>query len=230
MEKQFCSEKITNLAKAMLEVQKVIRPALKDSYNGFTQSKYATLNSVMDACSEALIDAGIWVTQYPVPVEGGGSNLGLVTKLVHAESGESQESLLVMPLPKTDPQGYGSALTYARRYGLSAMVGLVTEDDDDANMACKGITLNTPSFTDHDLQKPQLASLKPRVNLPSNNSSQNGVIENLPHIDGITFQQQKAKNGAVYVTATGNVRNKNSILKEAGFKWNAGRKLWWKAA
>ena len=205
-----CSEKITNLAKAMLKVQKQLRPALRDSYNGFTQSKYATLNSVMEACSEALINAGIWVTQYPVPVEDGSSSLGLVTKLVHAESGEWQESLISMPLAKADPQSYGSALTYARRYGLSSMVGLVTEDDD-ANAACKGVS---------DLQKPRIADIKPRQE----------IIENLPHIDGISYQQQKAQDGALYITATGNVRNKNSILKEAGFKWNSSRKLWWKAA
>lgn len=155
-----CAEKITNLAKAMLEVQKVVRPACKDKINSFTQSRYATLKSVMEACSEALINAGIWVTQYPVPVDGDGAQLGLVTKLVHAESGEWQESLLVMPLSKTDPQGYGSALTYARRYGLSAL----------------------------------------------------------------------AQDGVLYITATGNTRNKNGILKEAGFKWNSNRKLWWKAA
>ena len=224
-----CSDKITNLAAAMLKVQKQLRPALKDSYNGFTQSRYATLNSVMDACGEALIDNGIWVTQYPVPVENGSSSLGLVTKLVHAESGEWQESLISMPLAKADPQGYGSALTYARRYGLSAMVGLVTEDDD-ANTACNPTVLNSQNQTIHDLEKPRLAALKTRANSPDNNSSQNAVIEKLPHIDGVSYQQQKAKDGAVYITATGNIRNKNGILKEAGFKWNAGRKLWWKAA
>jgi hypothetical protein len=55
-------------------------------------------------------------------------------------------------------------------------------------------------------------------------------MESLPHINGVTFQQQKAKDGALYITATGNTRNKNGILKEAGFKWNSSRKLWWKAA
>lgn len=96
--KQMCSDKITNLAKAMVEVQKIVRPACKDKVNSFTQSRYATLNSVMEACGEALINAGIWVTQYPVPVDANVSQLGLVTKLVHAESGEWQESLIVMPL------------------------------------------------------------------------------------------------------------------------------------
>ena len=91
------------------------------------------------------------------------------------------------------------------------MVGLVTEDDD-ANAACKGVS---------DLQNPRIADIKPK---------QNAVIENLPHIDGIIYQQQKAQDGALYITATGNTRNKNGILKEAGFKWNSSRKLWWKAA
>jgi hypothetical protein len=224
-----CSDKITNLAKAMIGVQKVIRPALKDSFNNFTQSRYATLNSVMEACGEALINAGIWVTQYPVPVEGDGSQLGLVTKLVHAESGEWQESTIVMPLAKADPQAYGSALTYARRYGLSAMVGLLAEDDD-ANTACQGSGAGTRNLTVPEPQTPRIANINGRKDDFTNNSSQNAIIENLPHIDGVTFQQQKAKDGALYITASGNVRNKNSILKEAGFKWNAGRKLWWKAA
>ena len=220
MFKQMCSEKVTNLAKAMILVQEKLRPALKDSYNGFTQSRYATLNSVMEACGEVLIEAGIWVTQYPVPVDGDGK-LGLVTKLVHAESGEWQESLIVMPLAKCDPQAYGSALTYARRYGLSAMVGLVTEDDD-AQIACaKGITYGEQNHALQGTPSPDIAGEKFR---------QNASIDNLPKIDGIKYQQQKAKDGSVYITASGNTRNKNSILKEAGFKWNANRKLWWRAA
>ena len=220
MNMTMCSDKINNLAKAMLDVQKRLRPAVKDNYNGFTQSRYATLNSVMEACGEALIDAGIWVTQYPVPVDGD-SKLGLVTKLVHAESGEWQESLIVMPLAKCDPQSYGSALTYARRYGLSAMVGLVTEDDD-AQLAChKGITYGGQNQGNQKQQSPCIAGEKSR---------QNVLIDNLPKIDGIEYQQQKSKDGSVYITASGNTRNKNSILKEAGFKWNASRKLWWKAA
>ena len=73
------------------------------------------------------------LTQYPVPVEG--ENLGLVTKLVHAESGQFQASLAVIPLAKTDPQGMGSAFTYGRRCALSAMLGIITEEDDDGNAA-----------------------------------------------------------------------------------------------
>ena len=81
----------------------------------------------------ALLDNGILLTQYPVPVEG--SNLGLVTKLVHAKTGQFQASLAVIPLAKPDPQAMGSAFTYGRRYVLSAMLGIVSEEDDDGNAA-----------------------------------------------------------------------------------------------
>ena len=223
-----CSEKVTNLAKAMILVQKKLRPAVKDNYNGFTQSRYATLNSVMEACGEALIEAGIWVTQYPVPVDGEGK-LGLVTKLVHAESGEWQESLIVMPLAKNDPQSYGSALTYARRYGLSSMVGLVTEDDD-GNMASRGVVQEAPNQV---VMRGENSTMCPKNQTKISNgikSKQNNFMQNLPKIDGVEYQQQKAKDGTFYVIASGNTRNKNSILKEAGFKWNASRKIWWRAA
>ena len=127
------SQEITELAKAMLKVQAELQPALKDRENTFSKSRYATLNSVMDACRDALITNGIWLVQHPVPLEIG--HLGLLTKLVHTESGQWQSALMTMPLPKADPQGYGSALTYARRYSLSALVGIVTEDDDDGEGA-----------------------------------------------------------------------------------------------
>jgi len=210
--KQMCSEKIINLAKAMITVQKVIRPACKDKMNSFTQSRYATLNSVMEACSEVLINAGIWVTQYPVPVDGNGSQLGLVTKLVHAESGEWQESLIVMLLAKADPQAYGSALTYARRYELSVMVGLLAKDDDE-NMACQG---SIAGARNHKKRTSLMIPLK--------------IMFQEIYLISTESLTSKTQDGALYITATGNTRNKNGILKEVGFKWHSSRKLWWKAA
>ncbi len=128
MEVTLSSENVTELAKSMINVQRELVPALKDGTNDYTQSSYATLKSVMEVCKSILISHGIWLTQYPIPVAGG--NLGLVTKIVHAASGQWQSSLIEMPLSKNDPQGYGSAITYARRYGLSALIGIITEDDD----------------------------------------------------------------------------------------------------
>lgn len=124
----YCSDKITNLSKALLNVQRNLLPALKDGTNPFHKSKYATLNSVMESCRNTLIENGVLLTQYPVPVDG--ENLGLVTKLTHCETGEWQASLAKVPLAKNDAQAFGSAITYCRRYALSAMLGIVTEDDD----------------------------------------------------------------------------------------------------
>ena len=126
---EYQSENITDLAKALLNVQRTVQPVTKDAENPFTKSWYASLNSVMDACRDALIENGIWLCQYPVPVEQPNA-IGLVTKLTHAESGQWQSSLAVVPLPKADPQGMGSAITYARRNAPTAMLGMVTEDDD----------------------------------------------------------------------------------------------------
>ena len=123
----FCSEEIGKLAQALLKVQRQLQPALKDADNPFTKSRYATLNSGMVSCRQALLDNGIWLCQYPVPVESG--CLGLVTKLTHAESGQWQASLAVVPLPRADPQGVGISMTYIRRYALSGMLGIVTEED-----------------------------------------------------------------------------------------------------
>lgn len=133
MEYTFCSENITELSKALLGVQKNLQPAIKDATNPFCKNRYATLNSVMDSCRSALLENGILLTQYPVPVEG--ENLGLVTKLIHAESGQYQASLAIIPLAKPDPQAMGSAFTYGRRYAISAMLGITAEEDDDGNAA-----------------------------------------------------------------------------------------------
>lgn len=86
MDYAFCSPQITELSKALIAVQKNLQPAIKDATNPFCKNRYATLNSIMDSCRDALLDNGILLTQYPIPVEG--ENLGLVTKLVHAESGQ----------------------------------------------------------------------------------------------------------------------------------------------
>jgi len=105
------SQDTTELAKALIKVQRQLQPATKDANNPFTKSRYATLNSVMDSCRDALLSNNIWLCQYPVPAEPG--YLGLVTKLTHAESGQWQSSLAVVPLPKADPQGVGISMTCA---------------------------------------------------------------------------------------------------------------------
>lgn len=202
------SSDIAELAKAMVKVQLALNPAFKDAENPFVKNRYATLNSVIDACRDALTTQSIWVAQYPVAAEAG--HLGLVTKLVHGDSGQWQSSMMVMPLPKNDPQGYGSALTYARRYGLATLVGMVSEADDDAEAAM------------------------PRRNKPNRRNTLQAnapdPLAGLPRIDGVEYRTVTANNGKPCITASGNVRDKRPLLQEAGFRWDGNRKLWWRYA
>ena len=226
------SQDITELAKVMLHVQAALQPAMKDAENLFTKSHYATLNSVMDACRDTLISNGIWLCQYPVPAEPG--HMGLVTKLTHAESGQWQASLAVTPLPKADPQGYGSCITYARRYALTAMLGIIIEDDDGegAKMPEKpGTGTKRPVNAPQKAKEPQSTPTQgAHPKSASKTPQEQGNFSSLPRIDGITYQNIATTDGRPCVIAVGNTQPKKELLMGIGFKWNAQRKMWWKYA
>ena len=121
------SESIQAIAPALLQAQQNITFAAKESTNPHFRSKYASLSSVIDAIKPALNNAGIVFIQFVSPSDDG--RLNLTTRLLHT-SGEWIESTATCPLAKNDPQGYGSALTYLRRYTLATVVGLYQDDDD----------------------------------------------------------------------------------------------------
>ena len=122
----FKSESIANLADALSKAQGAMRNAVKDSDNPFFKSKYADLASVADACRDELAQNNLAVCQLPTMREG---KMVLEYVLMHA-SGEFIGSELEMTPVKTDPQGIGSAITYARRYTLAGIANVATEDDD----------------------------------------------------------------------------------------------------
>ena len=122
------SESISNLAKALCKAQNEMGGAVKDAKNPFFKSNYADLTSIIKAIKEPFASNGLSYSQFPVTSEGGGG-VGVVTVLMHS-SGEWLESEFYLPLAKKDPQGGGSAITYARRYALQAMAGIPTADDD----------------------------------------------------------------------------------------------------
>lgn len=127
------SDQINELATALSKAQGVISPAIKDSKNGFFKSTYADLSSVWNACRDALSKNGLSIIQTMDFREG--QNV-LITTLAHS-SGQWMRSFLSIITDKNNAQGLGSAITYLRRYALSAMVGITcSEDDDDGNNAC----------------------------------------------------------------------------------------------
>lgn len=125
------SDSINELATALAKAQGAIRGAEKSRENPAFRSRYSTLDDIWEACREPLSANGLAVVQAPVTSEPG--TVALSTTLLHS-SGQWIGGLLVVPVTKQDAQGYGSALTYARRYSLAALVG-VCSDDDDGNAA-----------------------------------------------------------------------------------------------
>ena len=128
------SEQINDIAAAMVEVQSQIGPAAKGKKNPFFKSSYATLGDVWEACRDALHANGIAVIQGARVVDG---KACMETKLIHT-SGQWLSSLWEMMPAKEDPQSMGSAITYMRRYSLSAMVGILAADDDGNAASKKG--------------------------------------------------------------------------------------------
>jgi len=117
------------IAKALATFHEHMKPVGKDKTNPHFRNKYASLDSILEGIKEPLKLAGLTFVQ--LPIEGG----KLKTILIESESGESIESTMDILLAKNDPQAQGSALTYARRYALSAILGISTDEDDDGNAA-----------------------------------------------------------------------------------------------
>ena len=134
------SDRLNKLAVALSRAQAQIEPARADAVGALDDGldprtyRYATLASVWHAIRGVLTHNGLSVVQTCEPGEA--SELRLVTTLLHT-SGQWISGTTVMPLGTQTPQAYGSALTYARRYGLAAMVGLCVDPDDDAGSASR---------------------------------------------------------------------------------------------
>lgn len=124
------SPTIGKLAAALVKAQATMGVAIKDSRGQIGQNrnyKYADLASVIGAARDALASNDLAVLQRAHPSERG---VCLQTTLVHASGEWISDGGLTLPAPKNDPQGFGSAMTYARRYGLAALLGIVQDDDD----------------------------------------------------------------------------------------------------
>lgn len=122
------------IAPAFIKAKRAFMPAMKDKTNPAFRSKYADLGACLDAVDDALLEQGIALYQETFMDDSG---VTVETVFLH-ESGEMiRGGKLHVPAAKQDPQGYGSALTYARRYSLQAACGIAPEDDD-GNAASKG--------------------------------------------------------------------------------------------
>lgn len=141
------SESIKELATALCKAQSKMKSAKKDSNNTFRESKFASLYEVIEAAKSTLHENGLSFSQFPISkepekeikttiirkdgtkIESILSYVGVETILMH-ESGEWMKQELFLSCENRDPQSYGSAISYARRYAIQAILGIPSEDDD----------------------------------------------------------------------------------------------------
>ena len=153
------SESIKELAIAMSKAQSGMGGASKAANNPFFKSKYADLSEVIKVVKEPFASNGLSYVQFPIEDNG---RVGVETILMHS-SGEWMSNKFTVQLTKQDAQGAGSAITYCRRYGLQAVAGIPSEDDDGNNASPAN---NTPIEDD-----------KPWYNEPNYQSEIEGITQ-----------------------------------------------------
>ncbi|MGI6405521.1 MAG: ERF family protein [Syntrophaceticus sp.] len=121
-----------NIINALISFQKEINNPKVTAVNPYYSSKYVPLSCLLDHVKPLLVKHGLAVMQIP---GGDGKTVSVTTLILHTSGEWLEADPLVLPLAKPDPQGAGSAITYARRYALSAVLGIASDDDDDANIA-----------------------------------------------------------------------------------------------
>lgn len=149
------SPDLDQISAALVLAQQAMLPLIKDSANPFFKSKYADLQAVTEACYPALQANGICVMQSAESL--GAAGINIKTRLLH-KSGQFIETDCAIPPAGQDPQKYGSAVTYGRRYGLQAAVGLAAIDDDG-----EGAMNRKPAPTQASKPAPSAPAVKPEV-------------------------------------------------------------------
>lgn len=151
------SNTIKEIATALALFQAEVDNVAKDAVNPFFKSKYASLENIITTVKPILAKHGLSYTQFP-------DETALTTILMH-KSGEFIQATAFLMAKDSTPQGQGSAITYMRRYALSSILGIATEDDDDGNAATakpaavKPKSSPVPAVVQSGLKKKEIAAL-----------------------------------------------------------------------
>jgi hypothetical protein len=188
------SPTIAKLAAALVQVQGIVEGAKKDAENpAFKRDgksmKYADLTAVWEACREPLTTNGLSVVQFPGEMIE--NRMTMTTQLTH-ESGEWMRGTLSIPLSKVDAQGYGSAVTYARRYALAAVVGVCPEDDDGNAASQRGSRQEPAANRINDDQRNILLTLASQSGADMKGFCTYYKISSLPELPASRFDHARA--------------------------------------
>lgn len=145
------------IASALVKAQKEFGPALKTSTNPHFRSKYADLSACVEAVIDALNNNGIYLMQLTDEHDSG---VKVSTVFIHESGEQISGGALYMPAAKHDPQGFASALSYARRYSLMAACSIAPEDDDGNAATASAPPKAAPKATPPAPPKPPVAAPK----------------------------------------------------------------------
>ena len=126
------SESIKQIAAALAEFQSEVKDPARDGENPHFRSKYVQIDGLLAAVRPILSKHGLSVVQ---STGGDGQDISVTTEIMHTSGEWIRTDALILKAVKADPQGAGSAVTYGRRYSLSAALGVAWDDDDDGNAA-----------------------------------------------------------------------------------------------
>lgn len=127
------SDSIVEISKALSEFRKEVKQPMKDANNPFFKSKYVPLENVIEAIDETAPNQGLSFTQWALNNSDG--TVGVATMLLHTSGEFIEYDPVFMKAEKQTPQGAGSVITYLKRYTLSAIFGITSDQDDDGNDA-----------------------------------------------------------------------------------------------
>ena len=185
------SENINELAKALAAAQGALESVKRDKKNDHFNFKYADLAACLEVCREPLSKNGLAVIQIPSHYDSATKKINVATMLCHS-SGQYIKGELEIIVTKPDAQGIGSAITYARRYSLCAMVG-IAQDDDDANASC-GIE---PKQQQQPKQQQPAKAEQPEVITSTHNGGNvvyvNGNVCKVRNAEGQYFSVERLK-------------------------------------
>ena len=199
-----------SIAAALVKFQSQLKPVEKGSENPFFRSTYASLSDILQAVMPLLSSCGLSITQ-PMRVTEAGTIL--ITRLMH-ESGELIESEMVLP-HNSDPQRYGSLISYYKRYQLTALLGIATiDEDDDANRASgkdvgyKSTPVKSPTPKPTFIVEPKADPKPVQIKNPMDKASdaQKGALTKM----GIYFSNDITKSEASALIEKANMERKSS--------------------
>lgn len=159
------SEKVDTILPALLKVKLALRPLVKDSDNPFYKSKYLELSDILSNLEPILHSEGLFLSQATIVRDG---KTVVVNEITHAASGQYVASEFPAEPAKNDPQALGSAVSYARRYGIQSLLSLNVVDDDGNTASGKSGGSSAPASS---APKPAFGSAQSQTAKPAASSA-----------------------------------------------------------